>query len=307
MEEKKSKKSLLYAIIIILVLMLIYALFQISALKSEIEIVKNGYSAEISNVRSEINTIYNNVDEQLKKEASLLSYLSYSYGDINVSNHTVLLTVEVVPKEITEDMQMELRVGDEGTYFEQNGESFKATIPAYLFVDADAPLILTIKTNEEIKTEFLQDIVVSHLWSNFLPHIQSDMMASSHFDKNGITVNLDTMIEFYGMDENSGIIFEKFMLVTEVNGVEIAERDITPEAQGANKFGEGMFTLTCEETFDISEEDELIMYIVGVDSLGYVHKYPLHHRYDTENGHADIYYEETIYDSNGNILYKEGM
>ena len=64
------------------------------------------------------------LDEKLKKEASLLSSVDYSLGELNTETHTVPVTLKVVPKSLTDDMQLSVKIGSETVALERNGNEF---------------------------------------------------------------------------------------------------------------------------------------------------------------------------------------
>ncbi|MBR6634811.1 MAG: hypothetical protein IKL41_04205, partial [Clostridia bacterium] len=95
--------------------------------------------------------------------------------------------------------------------------------------------------------------------------------------------------------------FTSFTLVEEVNGKEISEKDITSEVR---KSGE-VYNTQYVKAFEVSHGDELKVYVIAEDSLGYVHKTLAHYWIETENGAQaeTVFGGETIYDKDGNLLY----
>ena len=76
MEENKKKFNWSIAAIIALACLMIFCLVKISNLSNEISNLQNtiaNYQNQVNYLRNDINAIYDNVDEKLKKEASLLS------------------------------------------------------------------------------------------------------------------------------------------------------------------------------------------------------------------------------------------
>ena len=121
-----------------MVLLLLFCLAKIAELSNEISNLNSqisGYQNQVNNMRNEINAIYDNVDEKLKKEASLLSSVDYSLGELNTETHMVSVTLKVVPKTLTDDMQLSVKVGSETVALDRNGNKFSAAfsviVPMY--------------------------------------------------------------------------------------------------------------------------------------------------------------------------------
>ena len=69
MNEKKTNNRNLYLIIIGMAVLIIACFMKIHSLSGEIRNLRNEISNESNILRDEINAIYNNVDEQMKKQA----------------------------------------------------------------------------------------------------------------------------------------------------------------------------------------------------------------------------------------------
>ena len=86
-----------------------------------------------------------------------------------------------------------------------------------------------------------------------------------------------------------------------MNGKEISRKDITNEVR---KSGE-VYNTQYVKSFEVAHGDELKVYVIAEDSLGYIHKTLVHYWIESENGaQAEaIFGGETIFDKDGNLLY----
>ena len=78
--------------------------------------------------------------------------------------------------------------------------------------------------------------------------------------------------------------FDKFVLVTELNGKEINREDISKDVLNYQTYPHGVYfrddyTMECEAV----EGDELSIYLEATDSLGYLHRMLIHH-WKEQNG-----------------------
>ena len=300
MEENKKRFDWRKFITIVMVGVLIFCLFKINDMSNEILNLESRlgyYRSEANNLRSEISAIYDNVDEQMKKEASHLSFVDFTLGELDPETHKVDVLLKVVPKNITEDMQLSVHVGDETAEFTRNGNEFTATVPVNMFLDYNEFPMLSIKTTEGIKTELLESVAISYLHYNYLPIVAADMNGHSSTTVDKLKLDSDIMIDC--KSSNSNITITKVEIVTELNGKEIARKDVT------SKLENGTGELNLKEEFSAKSGDELIMYVVAEDSAGYIHKTLAHYWLEKDGASAEVETvdgSEYIYDKDGNLL-----
>lgn len=306
MEENKKQFNWKTFIIVVMAGLLVFCLFKINEMSNEIFNLQNrvrNYQNEVNNLRSDINSIYDNVDEQLKKQASLLSGVDFTLGDLNEDNDSVALSLTIVPKTITDDMQLSVTVDGKTTSLIKNGSEFIGKIDVGLFIDYNQWMLLTIESADGTKTEYLEDVDISYMFSRYLPSLYADMSGRSTFTNNKLRVDLGFSIESKPAYFDTPITFTSFTLIEEVNGKEIARKDITSEVR---KSGEN-YNTQYVEIFEISSGDKLKVYVMAEDSFGYIHKTLVHYWCEPEDGMPTetVFGGEWIYDSEGNLLYGE--
>lgn len=233
MDENKKKTNANRIIVIVLAVFLVLGAIKIGSLTDDVKKLRSQNSnldSEIQMLRNEINSIYNNVDRQLKEEASLISGVDFSIGDPSEDMKTVELSLTVVPKAISDDMQVSVTVDGVTAPLERNGSEFTGTIDVGLFVDYNQWPLLSIKSAGETKTEYLEDIDISYMFSRHLPSLYADMSGGNgKFSDGTLSVDLGFSIESKPAYGNAPITFTSFTLIEEVNGKEISRQDITDE------------------------------------------------------------------------------
>lgn len=305
MEENKKQFNWKKFIIVLMAILLAFSLYKIALLSDEIDSLKSRNSnltGEIQVLRDEINSIYDNVDKQLKKQASLISGVDFSIGNPSEDMKTVELSLTVVPKAISDDMQVSVTIDGVTAPLERNGSEFTGTIDVGLFVDYNQWPLLSIKSAGETKTEYLEDIDVSYMFSRHLPSLYADMSGGNgKFNDGSLSVDLGFSIESKPAYGNAPITFTSFTLIEEVNGKEISRQDITDEVR---KSGES-YNTRYVKNFKVTYGDELKVYVIAEDSLGYIHKTLAHYWLESEDGsQAQAQFGgEMIYDKDGNLLY----
>lgn len=303
MEENKNKFNWKMAVIIVMAFLLVFCLAKITDLSNEISHLQSmisGYQNQVSNLRNDINYIYNNVDEKLKKEASLLSSIDYTLGELNTETHMVSVTLKIVPKSLTDDMQLSVKVGGETVMLERSGNEFFATFPVNMFIAYDEYPMLSIVSGEITKTEKLEDVYISGLYTRYLPNIYSHLEAFDEFKNGKLHIDGILMFDEKPVSINSNTMITRIEVVTVKNDQEINRRDITSNMET------DFYHIPVKATYDAKYGDKFCFYVLAEDSLGYTHKVPVYFWNDldehTQSAITAIDGSVQIYDKNGNLL-----
>ena len=305
MKGKKLKDRDLYIIILGMVIMLSFCFVKINSLSEEIEHLKRDYLSEDDMLRDQINSIYKNVDQQLKKQASLITESTFLLGELDTQTQTVPVTIQIVPKEIHEDMQIKVELDGEQAEFVKNGSFYEATIPVGLFLTEEPYPMVNITYDGVTKTEKLEEIWLGELWGKWFPLLRAeDTTGRSSFKDGKLAFDTQTLIEWDYLNNVSKIVFENFAIVTEINGKEVKRVDITEEVKNAEGFAEGIVALEFKDTYEVVEGDAVSVYVVAKDSLGYIHKTLAHYWQRSGGASAEaVYGGESVYDKQGNMIY----
>lgn len=293
-----KKEHVPYLLLVVLAIALAVLTFRVKDLKNELETVRRNNASEIYLLRQDMSNIYRNVDDRMKKEASLFTNVSFDIGDL-VDAATVPVTFEIMPKTLTDDMEMTLTLGDEAVILQRAGDLFKGVIKVDIFENNGTPIVTVITSAKQ--TEYLENVDLSLLYRNILPEFDADMAGGSTYHHNVKKLSVDHVFSVNRQAEgNNGIEFVRFALVEEVNGKELFREDITDKviSSGAAYFCD------YKKSYDVKIGDTLKIYVEAEDSLGYIHKRVAYHWYQNDSGAtADVYYHgEAIYDKDGNML-----
>lgn len=304
MEENRKKINWKTVVIVVMAFLLLFCLAKINSLNEKNQYLDNevrGLHNRITSLQDDISLIYDNVDKQLKKEASLLSGVDYSLGELSADKTTTDLNVSVVPKLISDDMKLSITIDGKTSELKKNGNAFVGTIDVGLFVEYDKWPLISIQTAEGTKTEYLENVDISYMYTRFLPSVYADGSGTSTHSGNKLNVDLRFSIDYKPASSQSTVAFTNFTLIEEINGKEVGRKDITDDVQKSGN----TYDTTYTKSFQVKKGDELKVYVVAEDSLGYIHKTLAHYWFENEDGaHAEtIYGGESIYDKDGNMLY----
>lgn len=305
MKDKKIKERDLYIIILAMVVMLGFCFVKINSLSDEMDDLKRDYVSEVDMLQDQINSVYRNVDEELKKQASLLTESTFSLGELDIKTQKVPVTIQIVPKEISEDMQIKVELDGEQADFVKNGNFYEATIPVGLFLIEEPYPMVSITTAGVTKTEKLEEMWLGELWGKWFPSLWAeDTTGRSSFKDGKLVFDTQTLIEWDYPNNVSQIVFENFAIVTEINGKEVKRVDVTDKVKNAEGFAEGIVALEFTDTYEAVVGDAVSVYVVAEDSFGYIHKTLAHFWKKSGGATAEtVYGGESIYDKQGNMIY----
>lgn len=296
MEELKNKINWKIVFKIALFVVLIMGCIKIGKLTNEISNLRNQIEyleSHTDTIGSRIDSIYNNVDEKLKQEASLISFVEYEVGEINITTHKAEVKFKVVPKNITDEMLLSINMGEDCAGFSREGNEFTTTLKCGIFLEYGSQPIISIKTPEGIQTEQLEDVDLGSLYHEYLPYVEADMWGSTTEKNGSIVIDGDVSVNYKPSSTDDKITLKKFELVTELDGKEIARREITSEIE------EQHCEFSIKETYKMKGGKNLVMYVEAVDTAGFIHR-TSEYSWSREDGMGR--YDNGIYDKEGNLL-----
>ena len=303
--EKKLKRQRI--VIIILSVALIYSFVQFSNFKSETENRFNNLSHQYNNLNSTISSIYNNGDEKLEQQASLITFFDFQYGELDSENLKVPVSVKIIPKTATASTKLTLDFGSR-TVDMKKGENmeYTADFKSDLFLgESDETVKLIISEGNTTKSEEL-DWYISSLHNHFLPNLYGNFIFdnSVRTDDNNYKIDGEVIFSF-DVEEDKELPFKNMKVVYMHNDTVLEIQDVPDSV-----FDTAVTTLSIYKTFpDIKEGDVFTIYLEGEDEYGFIHrnvlKQDFFHTLPEGNYTPEISMEndEMILDKEGNILY----
>ena len=300
MNETK-KNTGLKIVVAILTIALVACFIWVYTLTNEINRLSNAMYSQHQTLMNQVESIYNNVENMLQEEASLLSGVEAEYGEINLEDHTIDVTVKLVPKLISEDMKISVSINGRNADLTKTGSAFTGTIPVDIY-NKDELMFMSIETEAGIQTQYLSEIQVVHLWDTRIPSLYyCDVSGQGSFTDEKYSFDGHIDINCSSTEQTPDVSFEKFVLVTERNGTEINREDISQDVLNYQNYPHGVYfrhdyQMECEAV----EGDDLSIYLEATDSLGYLHRMLIHHWKEQNGAMAEaVDSSEYIYDPNG--------
>ena len=309
MEKSKIIKDIILGVIIVgLIIALFNSYTRINELNSNVSNLQNNLDQNINTIRTDIADIYENVDQRLKKEASILSGYDITYGPLDTTNYTTPILVSVTPKNADNNTSVSVEIGETTVQLNRNGEVFSGYIDTNVFIaDSTLPLI-TVKNSSSTQNEYLEDHDMKNLFTVFMPYLSSDLVIREEsYSNNKTKVSYELSVDSKPQSENSTTTYTQIWLVGESNGKEVFRNDITQKVENSN----GKIILI-EKTFNSAEYKnyaDMKYFIVATDSLGFTHKCPINTLNHSSDGSTTTELEQAtdgwgcIYDKDGKLLY----
>lgn len=292
--------------IVILAGLLLVSIFQIRELNERIDEIYSKISNIEINTRNQIDSIYSNVDERLKEEASLFSFFTYENGKFDSTNNTAELKITLIPKELFDDMEIFTVVDGKKVAFERDGNTFVGTLTLNAFRYYEEHPVVNVKTAQGTKTELLE-IYMENLYVNYLSRIESHSSTISNFSikdapSNHKELTLSGSV-YAGISSNADKIanedFKSLYLVTTVNGEEVDRYD----ASAKLKSDDYDIWIDYSKTLTVKNGDEVEIFVEGEDIYGYIHKSIAESFVVTDDGsEGGFSSEEMIFDKQGKLL-----
>ncbi len=259
--NQKINTLLMSFTLFFLILLLIFSLVGLRRVRNTNMNLENRImqlNNKVNSLQSEISSINSNIQHELKKQASILSSYDIKLGEINASDLTVEAIVEVVPKEIADDSEVEVTIGDITVKAEKLNNKFVAR--AYTDALQTHEVVVSVKTNGVSKIETLDRRVDTR--RIFSEKAKGLVEGRVLFKNNKLTLEENIINIVYKAFENTEI--EKARIFATVDNKEVWEKDITTDLKSAK----GVLTYTLSKTFDVNSGSELFLYVDVKESNG---------------------------------------
>ncbi len=311
MNTKTLKGSAQIFITVVLVIFAVFALVKFDTMTTqikELQFQKDQLLAKIDAQNEAIDAIHHDVDEQLRKQASLFSSIEYRYDGFSPEDGTVNMVLSVIPKTIFDDMKLSVMLdGKTAEFIKGENDVFTASVPTYIFSDGEAPLI-HMEANGERKTELLSHVETEYLFVHYLPSLCADVEGVANYNQSSGKLKMDASLTVeYTVADLFDAHFVDMSIVVKTNDKEIAREDITNNVKGTskNKIASGKYTAPFTDTYTVILGEDFYVYLVATDSLGYKHEYLAYHWLRNTDLATPEFLEsgEMIYDANGNLLF----
>jgi hypothetical protein len=284
-----SEKTLL---IIFIALVAVFGISLNSKVESRINNLSNqvgSLSANVSSQNQQINGLYSQIEDLLKKQGSIIDSYDITYGTFNSDDMTYEVSLIVTPKESKESTTAAFNLGDLRSDMSRSGTSFSATIKVP--VAKEVSPTVTFYEDGNIRSETLNDTVSFR--ENFIYQIKCGFSGGTTYRDRQLRYDGNIFISFA---PPNGSVTESGRLLAILNDKEIWTKEIPVDAQNENN-------IKFNETFPVNSGDKFTLFAEIRDKSGITYRYPMDRTAVSPDGksRSEDYLpgQCTIYDKNG--------
>lgn len=292
MDKRRIIPVVLLAVCLVL---LITAVTRLSTLQKELDRLEGKLlylSDDIASTNRAVGSIYSNVEDILKKEASLVTSVDYDVEGLT-EDGLARMVFKVIPKRITDTVSISVELDGQSADFTRDGNTFTASLGIDLFKNYGEYPTLIITDGDASETELLDTVDVTYLYNKFLPFVNAHLVGG--VDHKQKTARLQGTLQLSVKPTSYDVTCTSAELVTLVNDKEVSRFDVSELIEKGE--------LEINQKYTVSRGDKLELYVDVTDSLGYVHRDLAHLWYVQNGAHAEAVEDGShIYDKNGNRL-----
>lgn len=228
---------------------------KITNLQNELMNTRNALSNKIWGVQYELDEM----QRQAKKEASMISEVSYDFGEINTKEHTVEMNFRVVPKSYSEETELSLKFGGETIALTNDGRgTFSGNRVFSIFEEVYEEGMIFVTEGGVTKTEVWEEVPKRRLYYECLPML-GVMSSSLSYTKGKENVRIQGHFQVMSKEKNVAA-FQNLTLYVK-NGNAVID-EIVPE--------DGYVSL--DRKYPVKDGDSVSFFVKGVDEYGYIHE-----------------------------------
>lgn len=288
------KKQQLHILVFLLVILQVYSLVKINLMQSRIDNVNNTINFVENRLENQISSIYQNVDQKLEEQASLIHTSSVTIGQLDLNTLTVPVTFTIEPKTVTDSMTVFLGFDGEVIRLEKSGLQYSVTksfsIEEYIYPK------LIIDDNGVQNIEESRELSISKMKEKLFPFIFARFSGETGYGSNEYRVKGCLEIDYKpSMDDQ---FFVEIKYVVKVDHETLVETAVPFEEKKET------MTYDIDDAYSLDDGQIFTGSIVAIDNLGFIHEYLIMHYEAGSHSQREPYFEqEKIMAPNGEIVY----
>lgn len=260
-------------------------------------VMYSSLSSKITNLQNELNNTRNSLSNELdvlqgrlyemqemeKKEASLISEVTYDFGEIDSDEHTTEMLFSVVPKSYSGETELSLNYRGKIITLINNGSGiFTGSTVLPIFEEYYEDALICITEDGVTRTEMWEDLPQDGLQYYCLPLFHT-MQCSTGFEKKKDSVRVDIQLQMLTKGDGYLEQFRDTTLYVKKDNTIIEE---IPLVNGA---------IVLDKSYPAKEGECFDFYIRAVDQYGYIHEEYVTGWSMSEDRVAEVGYEEMEY------------
>lgn len=246
-----------WKVALVIVVVVLYSSMSSKIANMESELIR--LKSTLSNEINEVEYLLSELQETAKKEASMISETSFSFGTVNPKEHTAELTFSVMPKSYSPEAEVSLRFRGERVALTNGSDgTFTGSIMVPIFEDVYEECMIYITEGGVTKTEVWENAPQGTLYYECIPQLLV-MSNSFGYQKGNGKVTLDGELRMMSSEKDLSMFRELTFYVR--NGGTVV--DEIPMENGS---------IAIDRSYVTGKGDSFEFYVTGVDDYGYTHQ-----------------------------------
>lgn len=293
--ENKFKDKMWQIVSVILAASLILSIINMNDLSEQMTNLQNSYNSMVSDVKSEMQNLYERIDDLVNEQSNAVLSYNCEVGTFNAEDKTVSAKITVVPKTFGDSTVVKIKFGENTLdALKNDNNEFTTDFTVDLFDEIENATVYVTNNGETAA----QNINVStvDLYKKFIPSATATFSGtSSRSSFSGKTSIKGTVSIHIENTDYSNI--ESCKLLVSLNNSELESKTVDVKS--------GNTSIEFNNSYVISKNDQLEIWLVAKDSLGYEHRdYIYGITENTDNTQAEIAMPdgELIFDLDNNQI-----
>lgn len=293
--ENKFSDKVWQIVSLILAVSLILSIINMNDLSEKMTDLQNKYTSMADSVQSEMQNFYNKIDELVKDQSNVVLSYACDFDNFDEKQKTISAKICIVPKTFGDFTSVKIKFGDGTADALRNGNNeFTANFTFNLFDEIDYATVYVTNNGETTAQNI--DVSTVGLYKKIIPTVSASFSGTSSYSTFGGKLTVNGKIDVY-LENTDYADIENCRLSVTINDNEV-ESKVVDIKNGNN-------TIEFNNSYIISKNDLLEIWLVAQDSFGYEHRdYVYGVTENKDDGHAEISMpdSEFIYDSEGNRI-----
>ncbi len=268
------------------VVAVIAVLVMYSSLSSKLTNLQNELNHTRSSLSNELDVLQGRLyemQEMAKKEASMISEVTYDFGEINAEEHTAEMTFFVVPKSYNAETALSLNYRGKTITLTNNGAGiFTGSTVLPIFEEYYESSLISVTEGGVTKTEVWEDLPQDGLQYYCLPLFHT-MQCSTGFQKGKDSVRVEIELQMLTKGDDYLEQFRDQTLYVKKDNTVIDEISLVNGA------------IALDKSYPAKDGESFDFYIRAVDQYGYIHEEYVTGWSMSEERIAEVGYEEMVY------------
>lgn len=292
------KKDGQFWLSVVLLAAMAVLLWQNHQLKEQLENLSGHYANTASNLQRQVSNLSQTLSSQLEEQASLWSDSQVDYGELNQTDWTMPVTVQVTPKEIGAETRAVLEMDGQQVEMVRDGVHFTGTVPVPLAKgDAVAQVILSDGAGQRVDTVALYFDPGEYLLVDSYAYFGGTMNYGNQ------TLTYDGPVDIYIQQRQDASVWPvDGAVVLTIDGQESKRQDITFTERT------GVVSVPWQQEIALKPQQQIELWCYLVDNHGLNYHMLLDRQLVDEDGRPNSQNDETGYvfwisDEQGNMIY----